>query len=175
MGWELKFMEWGKRWWSSPLLDRIIPWVTHAGSHVAVLIFILVTWAITKEPAFLYKLFILYAVLSAAIYTLKFALRRKRPPFFKSAAKKISKGPGEILDPAFPSAHTCFAFMMATLLSHWLPKYWPAFFVPAGFIGWTRIYLDLHYPTDVAGGALLGYGITEIFVYLFRFSIAGSP
>jgi len=44
------------------------------------------------------------------------------------------------------------------------------FFLFAGFIGWTRIYLGLHYPTDVIAGALLGYGITKayIFFYLLR-------
>ena len=169
MEWEVKFMKWGKGWWSSTVLDRIIPWVTHLGSHVAVIIFILLTWGRTRDSAVLYELFILYGIQSGVIYALKFTLRRKRPPFFESAAKKISKGPGEILDPSFPSAHTCFAFMMATLLSHWFPNCWQAFFAPAGLIGWTRIYLDLHYPTDVAGGGLLGYGITEAFLHLFRF------
>ncbi len=175
MGWELKFMEWGREWWSSAVLDRIIPWITHFGSTIAVIVFILLTWGVTKEPAFLYKLLVVYGAQFCTTYALKFTVRRKRPPFFQSAAKKVSKGPGEILDPSFPSAHTCFAFMMATLLSHWFPGYWPAFFVPAGFIGWTRIYLDLHYPTDVIGGGILGCGITEIFVHLFGFSISVSP
>ena len=170
MAWELRFMEWGKKWWPSALLDRIIPWMTHLGSHVAVILFILLTWEFTKESSYLYKLFIVYAIQSGAIYALKFTLRRKRPPFYQSAAAKISKGPGEILDPSFPSAHTCFVFMMATILSHWFPTYWLAFFVPAGFIGWTRVYLELHYPTDVVGGGLLGYGITKILLHLSFFS-----
>jgi hypothetical protein len=42
---------------------------------------------------------------------------------FLDMASKLSKGPGEILDPSFPSAHSAFAFMMAVLLSHWFPKY----------------------------------------------------
>jgi undecaprenyl-diphosphatase len=77
---------------------------------------------------------------------------------------RVSKGPGEIIDPSFPSAHTTFSFMTATVLSSWFPRYQLLFFPLAGFIGWTRIYLGLHYPTDVIGGALLGYGITKIFL-----------
>jgi undecaprenyl-diphosphatase len=172
MDWELSFMKWAKGWWFSPVLDRIIPWVTHVGSHVAVILFILSIWGVTKEFPFFYRLFIIYGIQSGIIYGLKFTVHRKRPPFFQSAASKISKGPGEILDPSFPSAHTCFAFMMATLLSHWCPGYWAAFFVPAGFIGWTRIYLDLHYPTDVMAGGLLGYGITKVLLHLLTLSIA---
>jgi undecaprenyl-diphosphatase len=55
--------------------------------------------------------------------------------------------------------------MMATLLATWFPKYKLVFFIIAGFIGWTRIYLGLHFPTDVIAGGLLGYGITKLFVH----------
>jgi undecaprenyl-diphosphatase len=51
---------------------------------------------------------------------------------------------------------------MATLLAGWFPKYRVIFYVLAGFIGWTRIYLFLHFPTDVIAGGLLGYGVTKI-------------
>jgi undecaprenyl-diphosphatase len=54
--------------------------------------------------------------------------------------------------------------MMATLLAHWVPRYWIVFFIIAVFIGWTRIYLGLHYPTDVIAGGLLGYGLTKLFL-----------
>jgi len=76
---------------------------------------------------------------------------------------KLSKVQGEILDPSFPSAHATFSFMMATLLAYWVPRYQIVFFIVAGFIGWTRIYLGLHYPTDVIAGAILGYGVTKFF------------
>jgi len=54
---------------------------------------------------------------------------------------------------------------MATLLALWFPRYRIIFFIVAGFVGWTRIYLGLHYPTDVIAGAILGYGITKTFLY----------
>jgi membrane-associated phospholipid phosphatase len=55
--------------------------------------------------------------------------------------------------------------MMATLLATWFPRYRILFYIAAGFIGWTRIYLGLHFPTDVIAGGLLGYGITRLFLY----------
>jgi undecaprenyl-diphosphatase len=165
---ELKWMGWANRWWTSPLLDQTLPWVTHLGSHVAVIFFIILSWIITKKRRVLYGLTLLYGIQSAVIYSLKFLIQRQRPLFFLEMASKISRGPGEILDPSFPSGHAAFSLMMATLLSHWFPRDRVIFFIIAGFIGWTRIYLGLHYPTDVIAGALLGYGITRLFLILCK-------
>jgi undecaprenyl-diphosphatase len=46
-----------------------------------------------------------------------------------------------------------------------VPRYRIIFYIAAGFIGWTRIYLGLHFPTDVIAGGLLGYGITMLFIH----------
>jgi len=157
-------MRWADGWWSSPVLNQILPWLTYLGSHYAVILFIILSWITTKQKKVVRHLVLLYAIQSAVIYSLKLLVRRQRPLFLLETASKLSKGTGEILDPSFPSAHAAFSFMMATLLAHWFPRYGVIFFIVAGFIGWTRIYLGLHYPTDVIVGALLGYGITKIFL-----------
>jgi len=62
--------------------------------------------------------------------------------------------------PSFPSGHTTAAFETATSLSLNFPKWYVI--VPsyawAGAIGYSRMYLGVHYPTDVAAGMLLGAG-----------------
>ena len=157
-------MEWANGWWSLPVLDQVIPWVTHLGSHVAAVLFIILSWILTKQRRVLGRLALLYGIQSGILYGLKFLIQRQRPLYFLEMASKLSKGPGEILDPSFPSGHAVYAFMMATLLAHWFPRSQIIFFLLAGFIGWTRIYLGLHYPTDVIVGGLLGYGITRLFI-----------
>ncbi|HUL21208.1 MAG TPA: phosphatase PAP2 family protein [Thermodesulfobacteriota bacterium] len=167
MNWELDFMRWADGWWSSPVLDHILPWVTYLGSHFAVIFFILLSWILTKERRILRHLIFLYAVQFIVLYGLKFLIQRPRPLLFLEVASKLSKGPEKIFDPSFPSAHSVFSFMMAVLLSNWFPRYRIIFYVSAAFIGWTRIYLGVHYPTDVIAGALLGYGLTRLFLKYF--------
>ena len=164
-------MRWADGWWSSSFLDQILPWLTYLGSHFAVIFFILLTWVLTKQRKILRHLVLLYAVQSAAIYGLKFLIQRQRPLLVLEMASKFSGGPGEILDPTFPSAHTVLSFMMATLLTGWFPPYRVPFYLVAGWIGWTRIYLGVHYPTDVIAGGLLGYGITKVYSLYFALSL----
>lgn len=60
----------------------------------------------------------------------------------------------------FVSSHAANVFGLATYLSLWLNKdirhFWKFAFVWAGVIAYSRIYLGVHYPSDVFCGALLG-------------------
>ena len=93
------------------------------------------------------------------VFIVKRKVRRLRP---YQALKEIVTGTKKPLtDPSFPSGHTTAicAFVIPFLAAadaRLLPVLLPAGLVVMASVGWSRIYLGLHYPTDVAAGAVIG-------------------
>ncbi len=58
---------------------------------------------------------------------------------------------------SFPSSHATLAFAFATLLAAGEPKGRIWFYLLAAMIAFSRVYLGVHYPLDIVGGAFLGW------------------
>lgn len=72
-------------------------------------------------------------------------------------------------DASFPSAHATIFFTMATLLFFWISRKWGVwFFAGALLIGVGRIFVGLHYPIDILGGALIGIVTPFLVAYVFK-------
>lgn len=89
-------------------------------------------------------------------YLLKKSINRNRPytDFPNLAYYQIEN------DASFPSGSTSVAFSTATSLTLAYPKWYVA--VPsytwASAVGYSRLHLGVHYPTDVLAGAAIGVG-----------------
>lgn len=90
----------------------------------------------------------------AVTFGLKYAFHRTRPgERYTSIYPKLTKD-----SPSFPSGHTSAAFATATSLSLIFPKWYvitPAF-VWASAVGYSRLYMGIHYPSDVLASVVIG-------------------
>jgi undecaprenyl-diphosphatase len=71
-------------------------------------------------------------------------------------------------DASFPSGHTATSFACATVLSVAAPRYALAFFALACAIAYSRLYVAVHYPLDVLGGAVVGVLVAAALLAAFR-------
>lgn len=96
-------------------------------------------------------------VAGAISSTLKVTVQRERP---FTAYPDIIYQKTEVGSYSFPSGHTNFAFATATSLTLAFPKWYvivPAYSYAIA-VGYSRMYLGVHYPSDVLAGALIGTG-----------------
>ena len=96
------------------------------------------------------------AISAATTLAMKYSINRDRPfktyPFID---KQTDGG-----SPSFPSGHTSNAFATATAMTFAFPKWYVATpaFAWASAVGYSRMHLGVHYPSDVIVGAAVGAG-----------------
>ncbi|MCI1268522.1 MAG: phosphatase PAP2 family protein [Ruminococcus sp.] len=85
---------------------------------------------------------------------LKNAVHRIRPFYYIDGLTTLINYPK---DWSFPSGHTTSSFAAALVIAYYMPKrYGIAAIILAVLIAYSRLYVGVHYPSDVVGGIICG-------------------
>jgi undecaprenyl-diphosphatase len=147
-----------------PQLTAVMRIITGFGGMPVYLLLPLVYWCVDEKKGL--HLYITVLISLWINLSLKFLLDQPRP-FFEGYDPSVG-----IISASFnglPSGHAQIALVMYFIIASWLKKKWA--YVCAALlcflIGFSRIYLGVHFPTDVAAGWLLG-GVILCGYFLLR-------
>lgn len=141
--------------------DKYFRFITNSDTYVIIGAPVILAGAglIRDDDTMLRNAFVMAAssIINAGVTSaLKYSINRERPfETYPDILKKAKAG-----SPSFPSGHTSSAFATATSLSLVYPEWYvivPSF-AYAGTVAYSRMHLGVHYPSDVAAGALIGAG-----------------
>lgn len=139
----------------TPWLDVFMKEITSLGDHG-------IFWIVTGVILLCFrktKIMGLCVILSLAAgflvgnTFLKNVIARERPCWIDSSVPLLIHNPR---DYSFPSGHTLASFEGAVSIWLYNRKWGTAALILAALIGFSRMYLFVHFPTDVLGGLILG-------------------
>ena len=143
--------------------NDFMKWISYLGSSI--IIFIIMTslfmWE-EKKREWIPTLWVSYGLaLFVAFFIIKGFFLRPRPYEVLNIVNLVSaKGS------SFPSGHVTAAFAALPILDKKYPMFKWFWLIIAVLIAFSRIYVGVHYFSDVVAGALIGGAFGTLFVYL---------
>lgn len=154
---EFTFLDWLHQF-THPVMDALAVFFNWAGMHgeLWILFGVLLLVRRPTRKAGLAMLLALLFYLVAGDMILKPLFARPRPCDLNPLVQLLVARPNSH---SFPSGHTSSAFAAAGALFFQNRRLGIPALVLAAFIGFTRLYLYVHFPTDVLAGVLLGLAL----------------
>lgn len=156
--WERRLFQWINGRMHNRFLNFWLYHLTHLGGATLAIGINVLVWAFAPHP---WRMTAVQALTSLAVSHVPVAIAKKlyprRRPYLALPGTRTFRNP--LKDHSFPSGHT-------TAIFAWVVPYMAAFpvlsfaLLPLGcIVGFSRMYLGLHYPSDVLAGAVIGTGV----------------
>ncbi|MBQ7288797.1 MAG: phosphatase PAP2 family protein [Clostridia bacterium] len=162
---ELSILDAIARYLQCPFLDWLMPLVTRLGDggiFWILLAAVLLCFPKTRKTGLSMGLALLIGFLFGNLF-LKNVFARIRPYDINTGVELLVE---RLSDYSFPSGHTLAAFEGAVVVAIRNKRWGIPALVLAGLIAFSRLYLYVHYPSDVLAGALLGTAIAFLACHL---------
>ncbi len=149
------------------VMNKIMPIITSLGNAGFIWVVITMLFLINRKyrkVGFMMVLgLILVTILGEGI--IKHVVHRTRPCVDMPTVEMLIKKPTSY---SFPSGHTSSSFVAVGILMNNVRKYGIYALLVAVLIAFSRLYLFVHYPSDVVGGITLGLVCAKIVNTIFK-------
>ncbi len=164
-GFEIEIIKYINHHLTHPVLDVIFKFISFLGDKGwmwIVIALMLICFSKTRKSGVCNAIALILCLVITNL-CIKPLVDRLRPYEVDTALKIIIP---HLSDGSFPSGHTCASFASVFAISKYYKKWSVPLYVFAVLMGLSRLYLCVHFPTDVIAGALLGtlFGYTAYIV-----------
>ena len=152
---EFAVLDWVQANLRCGFLDAVLPlisWTCNHGEIWIVLAAVLLAVKKTRRQGLSVACALVLDLISCNVL-LKPLVGRVRPFAVNTAVTLLTEAP---LDASFPSGHTAASFAAVFALKASGSPLWKPALAAACVIAFSRLYLYVHWPSDILGGALLG-------------------
>lgn len=150
------------------ILDKIIPLITSLGNMGLAWIVISIVLIVNKRYRTIGLLCISVLIFNAILGEgiLKNLIQRERPFVSMPSVSLLIEKPTSF---SFPSGHTSTSFAIVGILWSQLKKCRIYAILLASLIAFSRLYLFVHYPSDILGGIVQGLVCAKIVLKVYEY------
>jgi undecaprenyl-diphosphatase len=154
---------------ANPVFDAVMPFITQKEPLIYVLaaLWLVLFWRARRRGRIvaLATLVVIAVSDQASANLFKSLFARARPPYALDNVRLLVDTTRSF---SFPSAHAANAFALASFVSSFYRRTRVWLYAAAALVAYSRVYVGVHYPTDILAGAALGLAVGLGTAYVLR-------